>query len=147
MAKTPANWQEIDGLLVCNRPHSLTTLPRRNTMNTQDVIDAIHEERLRQDDKWGTDFSGRWDQEWLEIALEEIGEALDESTASTLRQEELIQCAAVFASWAEHCLTEAETPNTNGRWEPRVNYYSSPITKVISDIGRAARNRLEARYS
>lgn len=88
------------------------------------VVAEIHQERLRQDAKWGeqnhpdgtggpeleqmagywrakcnTDH-GRGEGTWLSILLEEVFEALAESDPVKLRAE-LIQVGAVCAAWAE----------------------------------------------
>ena len=86
-------------------------------MNPREVIKRIGEERLRQDVKWGTEFGGRPDQQWLAILMEEVGEAAQEVlqtvneldglknlgriAADERLEAEVIQIAAVCCSWLE----------------------------------------------
>lgn len=73
-------------------------------MISQDTTRIGHEimlERERQDAKWGTSFPDRPTDVWVMIAMEEMAEALREPAGSEERYNELIQLAAVVASWAE----------------------------------------------
>lgn len=64
----------------------------------------VYTERQRQNNKWGTDFTGRNHAFWLAILMEEIGEAANaylEHDKNNLKTE-LIQSAAVIFSWLEY---------------------------------------------
>jgi len=70
---------------------------------------SIHDERVSQDKKWGT--QNHDDLKWLAILMEEVGEVamtlLDNKAKGHpeyLRNKELIQIAAVVVAWME-CLT------------------------------------------
>ncbi len=81
-------------------------------MEPDEILKRIGRERLRQDAKWGTEFEGRPDQQWLTILMEEVGEAAQEvlgiNEAGTILPEadidleaEIVQIAAVCCSWLE----------------------------------------------
>lgn len=76
------------------------------------IMDAIREERKRQDDKWGAD-RDLHPFEWLAILKEEVGEAAE--IALHGRQDsldhytELVQACSVTVAWAER-----ERVNNNG---------------------------------
>lgn len=87
------------------------------TLTRKIIVQAIVDERKRQDEKWG-DQSSNTNGKWLAVLIEEVGEAgqaiLDEgktdTTADTGRVtglvEELIQAAAVIIAWLEHMTPE-----------------------------------------
>ncbi len=82
------------------------------SMSPDEIIERVLAERTRQDAKWGTQFGGRPDQQWLAILMEEVGEAAEAglqagTTGRAPREddkrleEEVIQIAAVCFSWLE----------------------------------------------
>lgn len=73
-----------------------------------EIIERVHAERLRQDDKWGFPQKNSLP-EWGVILAEEVGEVMTEINESHFRQRphhdlitELIQVAAVAISIVEH---------------------------------------------
>ena len=90
----------------------------RVTGRQAEVLRLIVAERARQDCKWGTDFTGRTDERWLAILMEEVGEVaqaflqapggLEPSGAGDRHiEEELAQVAAVVVSWLEYRTSRA----------------------------------------
>ncbi len=86
------------------------SLPLPMTGTQHALVAKILRERERQDAKWGTDFDGRRDEQWLTILTEEVGEAAKASLEGDEENliEEIIQCAAVCLSWLEHRTPRAE---------------------------------------
>lgn len=73
-------------------------------MNFERICYLIRKERKRQDAKWGRSFPGRPQEKWLAILAEEFGEvarAILEHDSEEHLREEIIQTAAVCASWLE----------------------------------------------
>lgn len=74
-------------------------------MTRDDVIEAIHAERQRQIDKWGSNDSP--DDPWIAILGEEFGEVcqafleIRHGQSVEYLKEELIQVAAVAVKWLE----------------------------------------------
>jgi hypothetical protein len=69
------------------------------------VLREIQAERERQDIKWGQqdhDFGT-----WLQILMEEIGEASKDNLDGRDPRGELIQCAAVLVNWIESLIRRA----------------------------------------
>jgi NTP pyrophosphatase (non-canonical NTP hydrolase) len=74
---------------------------QETTMVDLRIMNAIAQERQRQDEKWGIQNHG--DGKWAAILMEEVGEvatAILHNDPKNLR-EELIQVAAVAAAWVE----------------------------------------------
>ncbi len=65
------------------------------------LLANVLEERRKQDEKWGTDFHGRPDEQWLTILTEEVGEAAEAILQGREGDlcEEVNQIAAVCLSW------------------------------------------------
>ena len=83
-------------------------------MLPDEIIERVLHERAQQDAKWGREFAGRPDQQWLAILMEEVGEAAQEALqarphpafglhadADKQLEAEVIQIAAVCFSWLE----------------------------------------------
>ena len=91
-----------------------------NTIHQNIAIDALKNERLRQEKLWGPDFSNasttKDDYEKLAVLVEEVGEiakALMENDRDNLF-EELVQVAAVSVAWLEaEILRAQESLNAN----------------------------------
>lgn len=75
-------------------------------MKRSDIIDAIHAERARQDQKWGEQRHAS--EPWIAILTEEVGEVAQEvlnvffeGTNTEKLKKELVQVAAVAVCWLE----------------------------------------------
>lgn len=84
----------------------------------EEIYRLIAWERQQQNIKWGTNFHGRPDEQWLTILTEEVGEAAQDILKG--REEELvkevIQIAAVCVSWLRYRTPRSEQ-NINGTSE------------------------------
>ena len=105
-------------------------------MDRVDLFIETAGERIRQDEKWGKDFTGRDPNEWLAILLEEVGEVAEEVDPDKIVAE-LIQVAAVALSWAEHLPTQGRVDQFRDGQRLRV---------LTMELGMQARAILEERY-
>ncbi len=82
------------------------------------IYRAIMVERQKQDAKWGTNFHGRPDEQWLTILTEEVGEAAQDILKGHYAglTEEVVQIAAVCVSWLRYRTPRSEQ-NINGTSE------------------------------
>ena len=94
----------------------MTTLIDQAPEGQREALSEVLAERLRQDDKWGTDFPRRSHHKWMTILTEEVGEIargvlslyhgengvepLSADAFDALR-DEVVQVAAVCLSWLE----------------------------------------------